>query len=108
MLLGSETVGDVSPKGAPPYPSPPDCKTEGIFRPAIFWNPRSLLDERVLSVRVVWFDCRQRFTNAGAKYEAVKSGSLLDRREAISADRGADSWPAAAPVPSLDGRPRGC
>lgn len=58
----------------------------------------------MLSVRVVWLDCLQRFMNAGAKYEAVNRGSLLERREAISADRDTDSAPSAVPVSGPAGR----
>lgn len=35
FALISVPVGEFSPK-PPPYPSPPDCSTDGIFLPAIF------------------------------------------------------------------------
>lgn len=106
FTLISAPGGADSPK-PPPYPSPPDWRTEGIFLPAIFWKPRSLGSvASVLSVPVVWLDFLQCFLmNAGAKYEAVKSRSWLDCREAISADRATDPSPAAPPATSPDGRP---
>lgn len=48
--------------------------------------------------RVVAVDWRQRFMNAGARYEAVKRGSLLSRRSTISLDPAVA--PAVAPAPA--------
>ena len=72
------TVGESSIP--PPNPSPPWVRTGGSFLPEIFWKPRSLdVESTVLSVRMVAVDWRQRFMNAGAKYEAVKRFSLAGR-----------------------------
>lgn len=58
----------------------------------------------MLPERVVAVDWRQRFMNAGARYEAVKRGSLLSRRSTISLDPAAAPAPAAA-SPNIAGLP---
>lgn len=44
--------------GASPYPSPPECSTEGNFLPDIFWKPFSL--GAVLDVVAVCEDAGRR------------------------------------------------
>jgi hypothetical protein len=104
-VAGKPVIVGESPSSPPPYPSPPWVKTGGSFLPEIFWNPRSLgAESTVLPERVVAVDWRQRFMNAGARYEAVKRGSLLSRRSTTSLDRAPAPAPAAA-SPNMVGRP---
>lgn len=92
------TVGE-SPSRPPPKPSPPWVRTGGSLRPEIFWKPRSLeVESTVLSVRIVAVDWRQRFMNAGAKYEAVKRFSLLGRSVISLVPSPAANAPAPAPA----------
>jgi hypothetical protein len=55
------------------------------------------VEETVLSVLVLIVDWRQRFTKAGARYDAPKRGSLLVRRSATSRTPESDDGRACVP-----------
>ena len=87
-MLGSDRVGECggccSPN-RPSYPSPPDCRTDSIFRPEIFWKPRSLglLLSVVSAVTVDCREARQGRRKVGASVAAANSGSRLSRRVCV-------------------------
>ena len=77
---GPTTIDDEPAAGegpGPPYPSPPDSRTDSIFLPPRFWKPRSV-DVAVSVVAVVWPEWGRSLRKKGARPAAAK-GVLLER-----------------------------
>lgn len=83
--FGPLSSGTSSSSTPSPYPSPPVLKAGGIFRPEIFWKPRS--PGAGATASLVVDDRPNHRLNPGT------SGVSLDRCDAISADLAVGSMP---------------